>query len=236
MHLAFDRRARNWTLGALAGLLLAGPAAAQAPGQGAAPWAAPPAAAAPTQAPAPSERAARRGLHLGLVSGGAAFSAFRSQMVTAHLLDGDGAGDTERTFERLIAPETSTAAAVLATWWFSPRWAIRVGAAYAASSLSIRLEERDRRFLESNGGPGETSRYADLAVWLAEASALVTIGALPRRVEPYLLVGAGAVLYDPDESYGEPLPVGIRAVMAEQSRRIQPALVLGTGARIALEP
>ena len=225
-------RARRCLAPGLIALLLAGPAVGQNV-PGGAPWSAPPAEAPVRPPPAAPAAPARSGLELGLVSGGAAFSAFRSQLVTARLLDGQAAG--ERSFERLIAPESSTAAALLATWWLSPRWGLRVGAAYAASALTIRLEERDRLFLERAGGTGEAARYADLGVWLGEASVLVSLPSPVRRVEPYLVVGGGVVLYDPDESYGEPLPVGVREVMVERGRTVQPAFVLGTGARFPLE-
>ena len=225
-------RARRRLAPALIALLLAGPAVGQTDG-GDAPWSVPPAEGPVRPPPAAPAGPARSGVELGLVSGGAAFSAFRSQLVTARLLDGQT--DGERSFERLIAPESSTAAALLATWWPSARWGVRVGAAYAASAFTIRLEERDRLFLERAGGTGETARYADLAIWLAEASLLVSLPSPVRRVEPYLVVGGGVVVYDPDESYGEPLPVGVREVMVEQSRAVQPAFVVGTGARFPLE-
>lgn len=232
MRLEPRRPPRRWMALALGPLLLAGPLVAQSAEDGA-PWSAPAVStpAAPTAAPTPPSPRPR--VELGLVSGGAAFSALRSQLVTARILEGEHTG--ERSFERLIAPESSTAAALLATWWLSPRWGVRVAAAYAASALSIRLEERDRRFLEREGA-GDESSYADLAVWLAEASLLVAVRPPVRRVQPYLVLGGGVVLYDPDESYGEPMPVGIREVMAEQSRKAQPALVVGAGARIPLEP
>lgn len=225
-------RARRCLAPALIALLLAGPALGQTDA-GSAPWSAPPTEGPVRPPPAAPAGPARSGLELGLVSGGAAFSAFRSQLVTARLLDGQA--DGERSFERLIAPESSTAAALLATWWLSPRWGVRVGAAYAASAFTIRLEERDRLFLERGGGTGEATRYADLAIWLGEASLLVSLPAPVRRVEPYLVLGGGVVVYDPDESYGEPFPVGVREVMGEQSRTAQAAFVVGTGARFPLE-
>lgn len=174
----------------------------------------------------------RPALELALVSGGAAFSAFRGQRVQARLLDGGG----ERTFDRLIAPETSTVLSIHASWWPSARWGLRLAGSWAPSSMGIRLEERDRRFLERGGMLGESGRFADLSVWTGDVALLVGLPTLGSRLEPHLVLGGGVVVYDVDRKYGEPIPLGVRGSLESRQRAAQPAVVVGGGLRVPLRP
>lgn len=169
---------------------------------------------------------------LSLLSGGAAFSAFRGQQVQATLLE----GGATRSFERLIAPETATALSLAASWWPSAAWGLRLGVGWSPSSIGIRLEERDRAFLQQGGAVGESARWADLSVWSAEAAVLVGLPTIAARLEPYLIAGAGVVLYDVDRQYADPVPLGVRQVLSRHQRSAQPALVLGAGIWVPLRP
>lgn len=178
-----------------------------------------------------SEREGRP-LSLSLLSGGAAFSAFRAQPVRAVLLD----GGEERSFERLIAPETSTSLSIALSWWPAPGWGLRVAASWAPSSIGIRMEERDRAFLERGGEVGESGRFADLSVWSGEAALLLRLPTIASQVEPSLILGGGTVVYHVDREYGEPVPVGVQREMRERDRTGQPALVVGGSIRVPLAP
>lgn len=168
------------------------------------------------------------GFGLSLQSGGAAFSAFRNQIVRARR----PSTAEERIFEQALAAETTVALSLTMHYW-RPRWGLRLGSTYAPSSFVQRREERDRAFLMGDTEEESEPQFADLSVWLLDASFLLQLPSRFGRFHPYGILGGGAVIYRARERRGSPLPVGAREALADGAL-IHPALVVGVGGLIPL--
>lgn len=165
-----------------------------------------------------------------LLSGGAAFTAFRNQEVRA-IPD----AEDPRSFERAITAASTISLTLMGAYRISEAWRLRAGFSFAPSYFTIRMEERDREFLEAAGYPSVVARYADLDIWLTEASALRRIGVGISAVQPYALAGIGAIRYQDRGSAEDSVPGGVRGSLAPGDGTTRLAAVVGAGAEIRLQ-
>lgn len=167
-----------------------------------------------------------------LLSGGAAFTSLRNQEVRAIPIPDS---EDSRSFERAITAASTLSLTVMAAYRISEAWRLRAGFSFAPSYFTIRMEDRDREFLEAAGYPPDVARYADLDIWLTEASALRRIGVGISAVQPYALAGIGAIRYQDRGSPEDSVPAGVRGSLAPGDGTTRLAAVLGAGAEIRLQ-
>lgn len=179
---------------------------------------------------APSEPAGLPRVEIWLLSGGAAFTSLRNQEVRA-IPD----AEDSRSFERAITAASTISLTLMSAYRISEAWRLRAGFSFAPSYFTIRMEERDREFIEDAGYPPDVARYADLDIWLTEASALRRIGVGISAVQPYALAGIGAIRYQGRGAAEDSVPAGVRRSLGPGDGTTRLAAVLGAGAEIRLQ-
>lgn len=184
--------------------------------------------AAPSTAHAQSEVDADYLFAPGVVSvslfgGGIAFSDFRREAEPIA---------SNQPLERRLSARTSVLGAAAVTYWLSSRWGVRLHAAYAPSRFELKTAD--------SGTPEEQQR-ADAApplsrvdVWMYDADVVFRIPLGLGRVEPYGILGGGAVDYRLRTAEGEMVPESV-AIAFEGKRQRTLAGVIGLGAVVPLE-
>jgi hypothetical protein len=160
-------------------------------------------------------------------AGGAAFTAF--QQDPAILVAGQDAVSQE--FMRRVSAQTTATAGLALTAWLSPLAAIQLAGAFTPTRFRVTNDATQPGI--DIFGAADTTRYARLDLWTADASLILRPPLSLGRVYPYAVLGGGVVRYQahPGDAL---LPPEARDAFA-RGHRTQWSGVLGAGAVIPLQ-
>lgn len=159
---------------------------------------------------------------ISVFGGAVAFSDFRREA--------DPIG-TDMPLERRISARTSLAASAAVSYWFNSRVGARLYAGFAPSRF---VERSLETYQVAPLAAGEEPRLSRVDVWMADADLLVRLPFSFGRVEPYAIIGAGAIDYRLRTADDETVPPEVEMAFDGRSER-QLAGVLGIGAVVPLE-
>ncbi|MGH7445798.1 MAG: hypothetical protein ACREKM_13020 [Longimicrobiales bacterium] len=160
---------------------------------------------------------------LSLFGGGIAFSDFRREAEPIA---------SDQPLERRLSARTSVLGAGALTYWLSSRWGIRLHASYAPSRFE--LKTADSGTLREDVRTDAAPPLSRVDVWMYDADVVFRIPLGVGRVEPYGILGAGAVDYRLRTAEGEMVPESV-AIAFEGNRQRMLAGVIGLGALVPLE-
>lgn len=182
------------------------------------------AAARPGHAQVSADYVFQRGtVTLSLFGGGVAFTDFRREVAWL---------GPDQPFEQRLSAQTSILGAGALTLWLGRRAALRVHASWTPSRFETRSTETYTMREEQDEEQAPTLSRLD--IWMYDADLLFRLPLSLGRVEPYGVVGAGAVDYQLRTGEDEVVPVPAAAAFdGNHQRRF--AGVLGLGALIPLE-
>jgi hypothetical protein len=159
-------------------------------------------------------------------AGGAAFTDF--QQGRARLTD-LGSGE-QADITRRITGQTTLAGSAALTMWLSSSFAVSVQGTYVPTRFSVVNEGTE---LEGSLGLGDTTRYARLDIWLADASIVVRPPLDLGRVHPYVTVGGGVARFHVRDNRAMIPPEAVDAF--SPGDRTQGTAMVGIGAVIPLQ-
>ena len=157
--------------------------------------------------------------------GGAAFTAFQRLRATP------GQGDGGIAVERRVAASTTATLGASFGYWAGRNWGVRAGVSWSPSNFTVAHGEAGDTALAPLSGES-SENYASLTVWGADLSMQFRFPRHFGRVQPYGIVGGGAVHY----THGSDAEVPAEALDSFEGRaRTQAAALVGLGAMIPLQ-
>lgn len=160
---------------------------------------------------------------LSLFGGGIAFSDFRREAEPVA---------SDQPLERRLSARTSVLGAGALTYWLSRRWGVRVHASYAPSRFELKMADAGatNQLLRAEAAPP----LSRVDVWMYDADLVFRIPLRLGRVEPYGILGGGAVEYRLRTAEGEMVPESVVTAFDGNRQRML-AAVIGLGAVVPLE-
>lgn len=170
-----------------------------------------------------------RGLNVGVMGGGAAYSDLQRSGVRLERLTADGL--EERSFPRRISVETSTAAGGWLSYWPTRSFGLRLQGTWSPSRFQVLATPSEGTFIGAESETGEPD-LAGVEVITGDLQLLFRLPTLRNRVLPYGILGGGVTRYR--TRGGEELLPSEAEEFFEDGSSVQPGGVFGLGAMLPL--